>query len=508
VSLETTVSLSNILRTPFNADTEEVPEPEPLVRKSKLLMSQDFQLDVGLQHNFINVNKRDSVSDSWLEGCQISCSTSLLPKRTYKVGLARALAPFGTRHPFQVALEARMADTMNTAPELSASILRVVSENQHLYCRMDSGSLHWHPLLFHYIISPLFNPSGFVISRDMPMSMHIGWKWDTMRSIDTDEGTERHPERSAETANTANESWHVVAGAWAYTDASVRVIYGRDVFVRHKSPPLRSRVSNGGEATPLQKSIRYPAGSSGVSLEIETTLGLNLGLGGMVRGTKKVSDFTRIGLGIGLQGQGLFVAFSWNRLGQNINVPIIILPPQVVNPMTVLGTIAIPWGLYAAFEFMVLRPQERRSRQKLIRRKRKELRANVAKRRLEAEQAIELMRPVVEYKQGLEQESGGLVIVKALYGVRNADTDTFRPDEVVDVTIPLAGMIDGSQLSLSRRLNKGQFLGFYDPVPLARKVLFVRYLFHGKIHEVEIKEKESLVIPARVHEIDETYEAV
>jgi DnaJ family protein C protein 11 len=104
----------------------------------------------------------------------------------------------------------------------------------------------------------------------------------------------------------------------------------------------------------------------------------------------------------------------------------------------------------------------------------------------------------------MEREKAGLVILKAEYGVRAATSESkpnWKAGEVVDVTVALAALVDESQLSLPRGLDKAQIIGFWDPSPLRRKLLVVDYLFGGKRHHVKSDHKDALYLPMRAHEV-------
>jgi len=245
-----------------------------------------------------------------------------------------------------------------------------------------------------------------------------------------------------------------------------------------------------------------------VRLEIQADIGILSALTGTVRGVRRIGDFSSVGVSVGVipSRGGLFISFSWSRLGQSIILPVVLVPQEEVTSAALFWAIAIPWATYAAVEFVIMRPRSQRKRQRLLERKRRELKENVAKRRIEAEQAVQLMRPLVENRQAFERENGGLVILNATYGVRIAGPGgkmTWEAGEVADVTEALAALVDGSQLSLPRGVRISQIMGFYDPAPLKKKSLSVLYLFDGKQHYVEIRGGEALSIPMRAHEVDE-----
>lgn len=134
------------------------------------------------------------------------------------------------------------------------------------------------------------------------------------------------------------------------------------------------------------------------------------------------------------------------------------------------------------------------------------MQAHVARRRAEADELTVVLATGVESRQAAAaaaavaaawRQRGGLVIASAKYGVRDAP-----PDEVADVTIAVAALINGDdgdgRLFIPAGLRKSRLLGFWDPAPLSPaddKVLRVRYLWRGKERTVEVGELEELRLP-------------
>jgi DnaJ family protein C protein 11 len=65
---------------------------------------------------------------------------------------------------------------------------------------------------------------------------------------------------------------------------------------------------------------------------------------------------------------------------------------------------------------------------------------------------------------------------------------------IIDVTIPLQYLVEDSQLHLHDG-SKAHLLGFYDPCIGEDKQLYIRYLFHDKLHEVTIDDSDVLGLP-------------
>lgn len=128
----------------------------------------------------------------------------------------------------------------------------------------------------------------------------------------------------------------------------------------------------------------------------------------------------------------------------------------------------------------------------------------ISAKRSEAADAVLLMGRSVSAKAASERERDGLVILSAQYGLASAFTPRgIRAaredgvDDVVDVTIPVQGLVQNSRLFIPAGRNKFNLLGFYDPCIGENKRLRVRYLFRGKVHEVTVDDVSMLRAPVK-----------
>lgn len=483
------------------------------------LRSDKIHISTRFDHSFTDTRHQEGTSSitSLMNGVDLDVTAGILPKRSLNIGLGRLFTLVEDTTPFYFHFRTLFNNSLNFKPPvLDFRISRSFGESHFGYCRWSSGDFGWPALAFMSGISPItfsrrpvWLPQGLLMSN-----MRIGYFWieDRSQMIQTDDeddinildASDRHIEKPASSRVTSdNPSWHLTVDSSPY-DTTVSVTWGRDLFSRAAERPIRSRIRKSGEAVARSRDFDVPS-SRGVRFEIEGNVGLDLSLGGVVRGVRRIGDFTSIGIGVGLNPErGLYISFSWSRLGQNIIIPVILLSGDELDFKSILWALAVPWATYAAIEFGILRPRLRRRRQKLVEKTRKELRENVLRRRGEAEQANILMRPLVEHRQAIEREQGGLVILRAEYGVRVMGSNSkasWRPGEVADVTVGLAALVDGGQLSLPRGLEKGSLIGFWDPAPLKRKLLVMDYLFGGKTHHAEFARNDALSLPMRAHEV-------
>jgi DnaJ family protein C protein 11 len=313
-----------------------------------------------------------------------------------------------------------------------------------------------------------------------------------------DSPTKHNSQRYIE-KKSADQSWDIRFSASPVSGISLISTYRRDVFSNTPDTPIRSRINNSGEYIGPDSAVMSSSKVRGVRLEVETAVNMWTGLHWTLRGTRAVGNFSRCGISVGAGNiNGLVVSLFWSRLRQTISVPIMICPEQFVDHQAVVLAVGVPWVLYALVDFGLVRPLALRKRKQEIAKRKRQLRESVVKRRREAMESQNIMLALVQWKQEKEREDGGLVILRAEYGVKECKKQP--QGEFANVTIALANLVEDQQLVLSRKLVKAQLTGFFDPAPLTRKVLRIRYLFKGKEHFVEFKDKEDVMIPLRSHE--------
>lgn len=220
--------------------------------------------------------------------------------------------------------------------------------------------------------------------------------------------------------------------------------YGRTVFGEElESPPLSEWNLDGYHPTAVPKSFR------GIRVEAEAAMGFS-GIAWNVSAHRRVSSLSSIGLALGLRdARGLTMALSWRRLGQTIKIPIVICPVELADANLSFWAVMLPWLTYVGLEFAVIRPRERQRRIGALRRRRKRLQAKVPAHRAESAQQIEMMAELVQRRQRRERVDGGLFIDKAEYGYMKW-AKAGAEQRVVDVTIPVAALVERQQLVISK----------------------------------------------------------
>ncbi|KAL1879961.1 hypothetical protein VTK73DRAFT_6541 [Phialemonium thermophilum] len=212
---------------------------------------------------------------------------------------------------------------------------------------------------------------------------------------------------------------------------------------------------------------------------------------------------------MGVSPSNLHLSLYWSRLGQRISIPFLLASATDVSTGIVFWATIVPFLTFAAMEFLYWRPRPdraRRSRRRGKLRLRKHdgssnssssissdshtLQLYISRHRAEADKLTALLANNVELRQRAERQRGGLVILSAKYGIRGAP-----PEEIADVTVAVAALVDGGSLVIPAGLRKSHLLGFWDPAPGKTKVLSVRYMYQGAESAAEVAGGEEFRLP-------------
>lgn len=417
---------------------------------------------------------------SVLQGSMLAVHTLILPQRVVQASVTRAITVPGGLRPLVCRMQTTFHDLPKRVPPITdIQITRQLGVRQVAFCSWSSGASLWPRAvaqLLHPFISLGVDPRVPYAIGGGTSRMSVGLKLlpATPETGDGDDKAEKkRPGAESEYAERINPmlskrvdaqaSWDFQVDASPY-GGSLTVLYGRDVFGKAFGPPLQSEWTGSGDPADPTSSTAATKAARGIRLELQGTVGLDLSPSWTLKGTRQVGDFTSIGLGVGLQGaRGLIVSVSWKRLGQNIDVPVAVCPAEILSKEAVMWALAVPWATYIAIDYGLIRTLARRRRKEDRARRRKELRKLLDKRKAEAGEATSLMRDQVQRRQRRERNKGGLVILKAEYGVLQTNfkgqpdatsENLWKPGEVTDVTIALAALVDSGQLDIPRQMVK------------------------------------------------------
>ncbi|KAG5070123.1 hypothetical protein JHK85_002500 [Glycine max] len=227
-----------------------------------------------------------------------------------------------------------------------------------------------------------------------------------------------------------------------------------------------------------------------------------------VGGGRKLSKFSSVRWLYIIGIQGISWKFELYRGGQKLIIPILLT--RHLNPVFATGAFVVPASLYFVLKKLFIKPYYlRRNKQKALEEKEKTS-AQVQEARATAEKAQNLQQNVANRKRNKQLETGGLVIMRALYGNQrilnnlksSSETSFELTSEVIDVTIPLNFLVnDSGQLKLHEGVKKSGIMGFCDPCPGSPKDLYVEYVYAGNQYRVWAGDYEELQIPQGNHRI-------
>ncbi|XP_022758725.1 chaperone protein dnaJ 13 isoform X1 [Durio zibethinus] len=227
-----------------------------------------------------------------------------------------------------------------------------------------------------------------------------------------------------------------------------------------------------------------------------------------VGGGRKVSDFSTVRMLYTIGIRGIFWRFELHRGGQKLIIPILL--SRHLNPVLATGAFIVPTSIYFILKKFVFKPYYlKREKQKALENMERTA-TQVREAREAAAKAQQLLENVANRKRNKQQETGGLVITKAIYGNRKAlregdelrETNDELASQVLDVTLPLNFLVnDSGQLKLHDGVKKSGIMGFCDPCPGEPKQLHVEYTYRGGRYEVVVDDYEELLIPQLAHRI-------
>ncbi|TPX36294.1 hypothetical protein SmJEL517_g01426 [Synchytrium microbalum] len=314
--------------------------------------------------------------------------------------------------------------------------------------------------------------------------------------------------------------------------------------------------------TDIQLSTNNVAGSialvQAVSKNVRARLSLgastNMGMTYSVGLDQRVTKHSRVGMSVDCAtAGGVSLRLRYTSVGQKFTLPIIISPQMDVRVSVLVGVVPLFAGW--ALDQLLVTPLRRRSRQEKLTKIRLDNAEMLAKRKKEAEDAVQLMKDTTARKLEAEEGKGGLVIIQALYG----NLESVNPNHLSNFlfgstsAIPVvnghsnggvnetaatnrssstsaesgkagaessshnskaeSSILPGSSPSIPKPKveyidvtipvqSLSSLLGFYDPCLGEVKKLRVVYRFQGKLHFVEVDDTSQMAAPLRAHMSD------
>ncbi|KAJ5099688.1 hypothetical protein N7532_006689 [Penicillium argentinense] len=445
---------------------------------------------------------------SILTSSEVSVSALLFPAPALNTTLTRTFAPIPGTKPFHMVLTSTINRSLGASPpSFQLQLSRSLAHRKVGAVTWNTGPWQWPEFLTRSV------PSMFGMSMTDYLAAYtsgssslqlalISYAEAPTRLEHAGNSHESDAPRSPASKNDdVAEAWQTFITA-APQAVSFGMSYSRNVFTGFSTKDLEKAQWNYEGYSPM------PMTDEQRPIRIELTCVYNLG-GGVawnVEGSRQVGEHSKIGIGAGIMAGHVNLTISWSRLTQKLKIPVIILPIAHHGAAS-LATL-FPWLSYCALEFGYIRPRDRKRRREANARRHKELKGVIPQKRQESEKAIEMMAEGVIRRQ--EREAAlpdGLVVAKAEYGyyppTNKKPKAGFTEPRVTDVTIPVASLVDRSQLVIPGNQTKFNIRGFYDPAPLLPKRLKIWYKFQGFDHFVELRDKEGTACPLRAHMISE-----
>ncbi|RJE18343.1 DnaJ domain protein [Aspergillus sclerotialis] len=487
-------------------------QTEYLVDLPRILAANDVSIGAAVSHVFGDAAGAKGIFKrrpfSILNDSAVTANVLLLPEPQLETSIGKSIQLVPGTRPFNVNLTTTFSQSLfEILPVVGLQITKNVSNTKLALCSWSSGTLEW-PLVIQRLVEPFFGlglEEGAALPVQLSSLQFAFFSFPKQQKVVGDgegeeEGDDEVDDEVKESTQRARQqmkteadkavSWNVQMQATPENGA-LAFTYGRNIFSgKAADAVVRSEWSSEGYYPMVESESRS------LRLEVQTTVGLDFSLSWHLRGTRQVGEFTRMGLGVGIQSQGLVMTVYWSRLGQRLQLPVSVCSLEVVSAEAAAFVVAVPWLAYCALEFGIIRPRQRKERRKLMIRRHKQLKKQIPMKKAESLQAVELMTNQVRLRQAREDERGGLVITKAEYGYIPSDKkkkNNVAEPSVIDVTIPVAALF--------------KIIGFYDPAPLLPKTLKIWYRYQGRDHFLQAGDNEGIKCPMREHYSFTSYSA-
>lgn len=459
----------------LNPETQKT--SDRIVPFPPVLLSRGFGLAATLQH-FIRGGDltANSVRRRWLsclEDSLIVVQTTILPLPQVEASIAKTVSPVAGANPMALTLSSVFAKSpIHVPPYLSASVRRQFGSGRDArrigYANVSSGQLFWPELLqaFFMKASKIDSNKQPIMVSTQTSRFTIGYDYAPLPPLLIGHSARQTDEKSAFLEKSdPRETWGFQLNSSPATVLDVSLSYGRTLFPR-KTGPSGGVLTQWTEEGYHPRRTAYADYGAPIRLECHLEMGVtNTSPSCVVQATRRVTEFTKLGLGVSvIDGQGISMSLSWQRLGQKVQIPILMLPFEFTTTRTCAWAFALPCVLYSILEIGILRPRELRRQRRHLAGEMRRLKKATAQTKEESENAVTLMRNHVLRQQKRESDRNGLVIESAQYG---------HGKDVIDVTIPLAALVHQSQLILSEQvvkvridIDKSYRAAHHAPIPL------------------------------------------
>ncbi|XP_067633853.1 dnaJ homolog subfamily C member 11 [Eurosta solidaginis] len=231
--------------------------------------------------------------------------------------------------------------------------------------------------------------------------------------------------------------------------------------------------------------------------ELKLKLAAKLGTFGFLAeygAEKKVSKYSSVFAAVSLGvPSGVMLKFKIVRSNQSYIFPIHL--SEEIVPAAVFYATVTPLLVWFFVKKSILDPMRLEQKSAEIEKTKRNNEQRLARQREEARAAIDLMQHTYERIVREEESRGGLIITSAIYGQMEDNSNNFRDNASIDVTIPLQCLVKDGTLILYRA-SKSELPGFYDPCIGEDKTLQIEYKSRNQTNRVIVKDNDAVLLPS------------
>ncbi|KAH8333301.1 hypothetical protein KR074_008568 [Drosophila pseudoananassae] len=208
---------------------------------------------------------------------------------------------------------------------------------------------------------------------------------------------------------------------------------------------------------------------------------------------KKVSKYSSVTatVSIGVPS-GVILKFKIIRSNQSYVFPIH-LSDEIV-PAAVFYASVTPVIAWFVIKKTVMDPMEAEKKSIEVERTKRQNEQRLTAKRQEASAAVHLMQRTYNRIMTEELERMGLIVTRAIYGCTVEGSTQFKPEQSLDVTIPIQCLVKDGTLQLYES-SKSDLPGFYDPSIGDEKILRIEYTYQNQFQVINVKDNEALRLP-------------
>ncbi|XP_016973677.1 dnaJ homolog subfamily C member 11 isoform X2 [Drosophila rhopaloa] len=208
---------------------------------------------------------------------------------------------------------------------------------------------------------------------------------------------------------------------------------------------------------------------------------------------KKVSKYSSVTamVSIGVPS-GVILKFKILRSNQSYVFPIH-LSDEIV-PAAVFYASVTPVIAWFFIKKTVMDPMDAERKSIEVERTKRQNEQRLTAKRQEASAAVHLMQATYNRIMTEELERTGLIITRAVYGCTAEGGSQFKPEQSLDVTVPIQCMVKDGTLQLHDS-SKSDLPGFYDPSIGEDKILRIEYTYQNQFKVINVKDNEALQLP-------------